>query len=453
MKLSKFNIWIKDYPSAGNYLLFNTRTQALIKVTEEFKNALGNFGMKGLNPALSSGRQSLSADVLDSLRENGILVQDEADEDAKLQDFFRQLQHERGSIALEATILTTFGCNFKCVYCFEESVKEQVSMDQPTSDQVIQWLKRHIERYDIKRVFLVYYGGEPFLNIRPMYDISWHLSAWAQERGIEFGFGIVTNGSLMSGYLVDRLLPVGLQFVRVTVDGLREAHDKKRPFIDGRPSFDHIMHNIREIIDKVKVGIAGNFDRENVDSIPLFLDYLEAEGLLHKLDKIDFAPLTPRLGPKLHPGAIELGNCFSHFGKNGMFGKLIGIKKELMRRGVKMQTGLAVNACALLMQHAGLTIDPRGVIYKCNALVGYPEFSVGTIYEDELNERDAMFKNSSPWKQCDADCPYVPLCQGGCRFFSYLENHNFSDIVCKKDFFDGITPDLIKLEYDKLKTA
>jgi uncharacterized protein len=196
--------------------------------------------------------------------------------------------------------------------------------------------------------------------------------------------------------------------------------------------------------------VVGNFDRENFASIPRLLDFLENEGLLHKLKRIDFSPLSPRLGPRNNPGAIELKECLSFVDKDGLFNEVLSIKRELMRRRVEINTGLSINACSLIMQDAGITIDPKGLIYKCNALLGYPEFSIGNVREEQFNRGCRDFLDIDAWNKCPPTCPYIPMCQGGCRFYSYLENKNFSDLSCKKYYFDQITPELIKLEYDKL---
>jgi len=439
MKLSRFNLWVENYPEQSKYLLFNTRTQALIKIDQELKENLEQLSGSKLK------------ENLDALRENGIIVKDEEEENLKLKDFFRQLKYESDKLTFETTILTTYSCNFKCDYCFEESVREKIFMDKDTSDLVIQWLINRAEKRNLKKIYLVYYGGEPLLNIRPIYDISWHMQDWARKSGVDFAFGVITNGSLIYPDLVDKFLSVGLKEVRVTIDGDREAHNKNRPFSDGQPSFDLIINNIKGIIDKVKVAVAGNFDRENFSSIPRLLDYLDKEGLLYKLDYFAFAPIVPRLGPKENPSAIELSHCLSFLEKDGLFNEVLSIKRELLKRKLKLRTsGLAVNACPLTMQDAGVTIDPKGLIYKCNSLLGYPEFSVGDVRNEEFNQKHDQFLNIDAWDKCPADCPYVPMCQGGCRLFSYLENKNFSDLSCKRGYFDRITPELIKLEYEKL---
>ncbi|MFA5156089.1 MAG: SPASM domain-containing protein [Candidatus Omnitrophota bacterium] len=447
MKLSRFNIWVKDYPQAGDYLLFNSRTQALIRISSQFKAELDAFVSGAAAASCVQVSQNSAA-----LRKNGIIVEDEQEEQEKLDDFFRQLKHESCGLSFETTILTTYSCNFKCVYCFEEQVKENVFLNAETSGLIVNWLIHKAKEGKFRTIHLVYYGGEPLLNPAPIYNISRKLFAWAQDEGIKFGFSIISNGSLITPQLVGRLLSVGLKEIRVTIDGDRQAHNLKRPFLDGSGSFDAIINNIKKVIDKVNIGIAGNFDRQSFASIPRLLDYLEEEGVLYQLSSINFAPIVPRLGPKSDPGAIELVECGSFIGKEGMFKETIALKKELIRRGLKISTGLAVNACPLFMQSAGVTIDPKGVLYKCNSLLGHPEFSVGNVRNKAYNEKSREFFELDAWKKCPADCAYVPMCQGGCRFFSYVENGNFTDLSCKRDYFDYIIPELIKLEYEKLKT-
>ncbi len=446
MKLSRFNLWVEDYPRKGEHLLFNTRTQALIKVNQELKTELDSLTLH--RDTRSQGHKVTKN--LQALKANGVIVEDENEDAAKLKDFFRQLKSKSDALPFEATILTTYACNFRCVYCFEEAVKDDVFLNQETSDSIIQWLIKRAEARQYQRVFLVYYGGEPLLNVRPIYDISWHLMQWAQEKKREFGFAIITNGSLINPDLIDKFLTVGLKQIRITIDGDKDAHNQKRPLAGGAPTFDLIVENIKSIIDRVSVGVVGNFDRENFPSIPRLLDYLDQQGLLYKLSSIDFVPLSPRLGPKDNPGAIELSECLSYIGKDGLFNEVLAIKKELLRRKIDIKTGLAINACSLVMPDSAVTIDPEGVIYNCNALLGYPEFSIGKVSEEEFSPRQKEFLNIDAWDKCPLDCPYIPMCQGGCRFYSYLENSNLTDLACKREYFDRVSPELIKLEFNKL---
>lgn len=300
MRLSRFNVWVKDYPERGKYLVYNTRTQALIKLDEAFKRQL------------EYEIHSVSESAMNELQESGIVVKDRLEEEEKLNDFFNQLIFEHNGLAFEVTILTTYSCNFGCDYCFEESVKVDVFLDKETANLIAQWLIKTAKDKDFRRIYIVYYGGEPLMNVGPIYDISWLVKQWAEKENIDFGFGIITNGSLLSKELVEKLKTVGLNQVRITLDGDRDSHNARRPFEDGRPSFDLIIGKIKELIDIVDLGVAGNFDRSNFKGILRLLDFLEQEGLLRKSSKIDFAPLAPRLGPKERPGKIELSECLSY---------------------------------------------------------------------------------------------------------------------------------------------
>jgi len=241
---------------------------------------------------------------------------------------------------------------------------------------------------------------------------------------------------------------LGLKEVRISIDGYGKAHDDKRPFADGSPSFDVIINNLKAVIDKVAVGVTGNFDKESAGKIPVLLDYLEKEGILFKLSRIDFAPIMPRLGPKNNPGAIELGECLSFIDKEGLYREVIAIKKDMMKRGIKINTGLAINACPMIIRDGGIAIDPQGLIFRCNSFLGHQAFSIGNV-RDGINEPDGL-SDIDAWKKCDQSCPYLPMCQGGCRFFSYLENNDLTGVSCKREYFDRVIPELVRLEYEKM---
>lgn len=445
---SRFNIIVEDYPAKGRNVLYNARTQALLSVDNPFRDAL--LRLDGSIEMGDAGDHRLEEGAA-RLRESGIIAQSRQEEDRKLDGFFAQLRAGAERLPFEATILTTYACNFRCTYCFEESARQNAAdMDERTAAQVVAWLIRKMSARTFRKVVCVFYGGEPLLNVPAIRLISSRFGAWARGHGTEFKFAVITNGSLVTRELVDELLPLGLDHLRVTLDGDRGCHDAKRPFADGSPSFEVIMAAIKSVIDRVAVSVAGNFDHANYAGIPRLLDYLEAEGLLRRFRQVRFLPISPRLGPVSNPGAVEMGECVSFFGKEGMFREIVELKRLLAARGVDARSGLAVNACSVIIRDSAAAIDPAGDIYLCNALIGYPQFSAGSIFGGDTASTGAVFGDVEAWKKCAPDCPYVPLCQGGCRFFSYIEHKDFSSLVCKREYFDRIMPDLIRLEYDNM---
>lgn len=439
MKLSKFTMFVEDYPEQGDCLTFHTRTQALMKINGEFKQAL-----TGLNTGVVS---DVLKDYIDPLTESGFIVDDEAQEREKLDDFFAQLI-EGESSTLDATILTTYGCNFACVYCFEENVKKKVKMSEDTTDAVIAWLKNKSEKDGYKNIKLVFYGGEPLLNTKPIFAISKELKAWTEERGKSFSFAMITNGSMLTKNIVEELIPLGFESVRVSVDGMSDYHNLRRPFLDGRPTFDIIMKNIKDIVDIIDVELAGTYDKADVKNIFEFIDYLKDEGLLHKFSLLGFAPVAPRLGPEDAPGKVELAECLSFIEGDGIIMETLAINRYLFKAGYKFRPSLGINVCPLIIKHGGVVIDPEGYINKCPTLVGHKEFILGTVFDEEYNSIYQEFMDIKAWNKCDQDCPYLPMCQGGCRYYAYTESNDMKALCCKRTFFDKMTPEMIKLEYD-----
>ena len=91
---------------------------------------------------------------------------------------------------------------------------------------------------------------------------TWPSGACAacQKRGVTLALNIITNGLLLTEEVVDRLLPYGLNGVKVTLDGDRDTHNRMRPLRGGQGTFDRIIENVRKVAGKVRIAIGGNFD-------------------------------------------------------------------------------------------------------------------------------------------------------------------------------------------------
>jgi uncharacterized protein len=263
---SKFNILIPSFPDEGEFLVFNTFTDSRAVVNEELKRVMeraeGNVPLK-LD----------EIDYLNQLRELGIMVDDEMDEDRELQYWFQKFRYDPS--ILKITILTTYACNLRCTYCFQEGLHPPSSMDRKTSRKVIPWISEKLRTLLPRTLELVFYGGEPLMNPKAIRFISRGISEITKSMGIQLNISIITNGVLLDGQLVDLLLPLGLKEIKVTLDGDREAHDAKRPHRNGDGTFDTILHNLLRIKGKVSISIGGNFDDSNKESIPKLLDILE----------------------------------------------------------------------------------------------------------------------------------------------------------------------------------
>jgi uncharacterized protein len=80
------------------------------------------------------------------------------------------------------------------------------------------------------------------------------------------------------------------------------------------------------------------------------------------------------------------------------------------------------------------TIDPEGRVYKCPAVAGLPGLEVTNVAAPG-EEKIAPLIALRPWEQC-GDCPYLPVCVGGCLGGKYLKTGRMDQVACKKDSFE-----------------
>ena len=190
---------------------------------------------------------------------------------------------------MRVTVLTTLQCNFACDYCFQgdhgDYNKHADRMSLDDSARLSAWIEQRLDELKPKRLTLTFFGGEPLLNIPVVYDQAERAFAACQKRGVTLALGIITNGLLLTEELVDRLLPYGLGYVKVTLDGDRDTHNQMRPLRGGQGTFDRIIENVRKVAGKVRIAVGGNFDADSVASYPALLDFLKEQDFAGQAGK------------------------------------------------------------------------------------------------------------------------------------------------------------------------
>jgi len=95
-------------------------------------------------------------------------------------------------------VVMTLDCNLACTYCYEGGVKGRHYMSSEPADILINYIERH-HLSKGKDICLDFYGGEPLLSFEQIKSISKRLKASAKKKGLKCSFGLVTNGTLLTG--------------------------------------------------------------------------------------------------------------------------------------------------------------------------------------------------------------------------------------------------------------
>lgn len=134
-------------------------------------------------------------------------------------------------------------CNFRCVYCHEDHTQNNF-MGLADIDILTKYLKKNI----ITSFRSDYFGGEPLLNTKFIFDFQNKARSISNEKGFHLeSSSMTTNGYLLSKDLFLKLLNHNITTYQITLDGLPQRHNSLRPLATGGPTFDVIYSNLKSI--------------------------------------------------------------------------------------------------------------------------------------------------------------------------------------------------------------
>jgi uncharacterized protein len=464
MKPSAFNL--RAPLANGEVFLLNTLTDAQAVVSDDVAALLDRLAA-GADDAAGAAADG-GGEALQSLAENGFLVSRGRSEKEAVESYFEAFREDTSQLRI--TILTTMQCNFACDYCYQGE-RDGVGgaaekMSPETAAKVAAWIVRQTDQVRPKQLVLTFFGGEPLLNVPAMVEIAGRCSRHAEWRGISQIVNIITNGLLLTPEVVERMTPLGLTGVKITLDGDRETHDRKRPLRGGQGTFDRIIGNIRRVAPLVPITIGGNFDMETADRYPALLDFLKSQDFAGRVAKIAFKPVIRPAAPALPAGAIPLApaapgaagaarSCASASGapvgaaSAGRPGSpcdscalvdetMSQLREETVRRGFPTGDGLHMGPCELHRRHSH-TVGPDGSLYACPGFTG--EFALAVGHID--GRRDAGHaaaarrrERLAAWRRC-GDCPFIPVCGGGCAVAAHAELGDMDAPSCHRPSFEA----------------
>jgi uncharacterized protein len=463
MQASLFNVRVPLDNGEGVFLM-NTLSDAQLVVTEPVANLLDAFE----RPREVADGPAFDADAraaLQTLTELGFLVADRERERADLEDYFHDLREDTRQLRL--TVLTTLQCNFACGYCIQgdhgDYNRTAHKMSLERAEAVAAFAESRLDALKPASLALTFFGGEPLLNLPVVYFLAERLHKAATERGVSLLINIITNGLLLTPEVVDRLLPFGLNGVKVTLDGDKAMHDRMRPLRGGQGTFDRIIANIRAVAGRCRIAIGGNFDEASAATYPALLDFLAAQDFAPHISKVAFKPVI-RAPQPASPAVIPLtpvaadgkplgGTCMTAAGSGSPLAGLPAraasacdtchfaddtlsfLRSETRKRGFPTPDGVHMGPCEIHRRHA-YTIGPDGSLYACPGFAGEQKMSTGHVDGAVRAEVADRFERLGAWRAC-GDCSFIPVCGGGCSVASHAERGDMNTPNCHRPSFES----------------
>jgi uncharacterized protein len=393
MYWSKYNIL--SHSKKFGCLLYNTISQSFMRIDEK--------DIDKWNALKDDPDSYLNYQNYNVLLKNRILVNDDED-DFNLYTT-EILKNRYNPVDMALTILPTRGCNFNCVYCYEQE-RPAIHMDRQTETGIIKFIKSNA---CLKRLNVIWYGGEPLLN----FDSIERLSEDILSLGIEYSSKIITNGYLLTPEISKEFERLKINGIQITIDGTKDIHDQRRPLVNKKASYDKIIQNIKYLFsvnDKIKVDIRSNIDRRNSEDYHLFFKQIREE--------------LPAERIRTYPGFVSdltSNECVSpEFDISSPGFKADFVLNNFYKHNIAIDAfhpKYRRHSC-VASKYFAFVIGPEGELYKCWRMVGNQEQVVGNVnnltginlqlVSKYMVGADYLFD-----PECKK-CSYIAICGGGC---------------------------------------
>ena len=295
----------------------------------------------------------------------------------------------------------TYRCNNNCLHCY---------MGGPHTTQELtteQW-KRVIDRiYELEVGSIVFTGGEPILREDLVELVGYRK---------DIVTGLITNGTLLTSELISRLEKAELDHIQITIDGLRETHDR----ICGAGSYEKTVEGIKNALGSSLYTLTNTtltkFNMYEMESmLELFVTWGlkrfamnsiiytgKAKGAKYALTIEELKTIVPRIKEKADEVGLELvwytPTRFCDFDP--------------------VSYGLGIKACSAV--NINMAIEPDGFVIPCQSWFE----RLGNMLEDDWEKiwnhplaRDIRAKKYMPKEcegcsreACSAGCPLESEC-------------------------------------------
>jgi len=372
--------------------------------------------------------------ILHDLKDLGIVrYQDENEYD----EVCSYIESWRSTNFLSVAMCLTFGCNFKCVYCYERPNLIGYDMVQTMSPSIamasLDWMKQVMDSKGMHSLKLTLFGGEPLLCKSLIYEILEKANSLFED--FSFDLYMSTNGYLLDQETTYNLINYGLRSYQVTIDGTPSIHNKRRPLTSGKESFERIVENV---VNSLNLGIEQIklltvCDSENIDDVIPLIDHFITILPHDQRKRIEwnFSLVEPT------ETCIDRSKLLLFGQENDLAEKIINAREYASSLGFKILFPYSSNICGRQMDYF-FGIGPTGELYSCFGTLGNKDDAIGNIFDpfetvEKKSKEIARLKRHD--KKCHS-CEVFPICRGARCYHkaSTLLGRDSTGKHCEKEF-------------------
>ena len=309
------------------------------------------------------------------------------------------------------SIWLTEKCNMHCLYCYEKDNFTSKNDMPECYDKIVGFIKYISEKYPHDDIIVNFDGGEPLLRFNTLKVLVNLLDSAIDKKRIQYG--ITTNGTLLNEEIAE-YISKKFADISISIDGIKNVHNRNRLFRDGNGSYDKILNNINE----------SGFDKKNI-RIRMTLTAFGANYFydsVQELYKLGFRYIVPAIAvndidwtqkkfDQLFENLKRIAD--SEYSNLSFFQKLVDYK-------------IPLSLCTGGIKTFNIGCDCN--IYPCEYVVGIKKFSLGNLFDYKK-----AYHNGLEYRQIyetvnDGDCvecSYLSFCETSrCKYYNYINNND-----------------------------
>ncbi len=316
-------------------------------------------------------------------------------------------------------------CNLRCKYCFASTGDfggGRSLLDVETGKKAIDFLLKYSAGR--KNLELDFFGGEPLMNFDVVKQVVEYARSKEKQYNKVFRFTITTNGVLLNDEIID-YINKEMSNVVLSIDGRKEIHDKIRPTVNNKGSYDIIVPKYKELVDKrLSEGnkydqyyVRGTFTKYNLDFSKdvmhlneIGFDQISVEPVVSDTDK-DYA-LTDKDLPEIFAEYEKLAKELIDRKKSGNGFNFFHFMLDLDQGPCAIKR---LRGCGCGNEYVAVT--PDGDVYPCHQFVGQEEWKMGSVHDlsVDFKKKDYFAKANIYTKEECKSCWAKFYCSGGCN--------------------------------------
>ncbi|OIQ31597.1 MAG: hypothetical protein BM562_07020 [Alphaproteobacteria bacterium MedPE-SWcel] len=348
---------------------------------------------------------------------------------------------------LALNINLTSVCNLGCTYCFAEGgdygrIKGKLNADTDL-DSILGFVSENTVAGDAVR--FEFFGGEPMMNFDAIEALCERSARMAEQVGIRFLYRISTN---LTTRLSERELSLFERFgftVSVSIDGGAATHDRNRPNLAGRGSFQSILQNCHRVRARSEaITLVARMTYVPLPESSLLGDVreLHAENIFDWFQilpaVVDDSFLKPVFGDTFAGKSRAEIDALCDDKVEAEYKKLSDAYLSLFRPDNRFKGVLEIETIIrmiLLGEVANghcsggrkyFTFSPDKSVMPCHRLVGEPALQSGTFKAGVDAATTTEWRSSINQTPVCSDCAIRYLCSGGCKQENLVRSGNLN---------------------------